>query len=530
MRYMLTQPTRASLCPAYGLALTVFLALSTSATSQAEESPIVAVPQGAVRGSQSDGVSRYLGIPYAAAPTGFNRWAEPKAAPHWGTEVRQTITFGPSCPQTLHTEPMMAWTSEYLTPTEPGVNEDCLSLNIWAPADGQATEAREKQYPVLVFVHGGGFTEGGSAVPIYDGANLAKRGVVVVTLNYRIGTLGFLAHPLLSKEQNGGSGNYGFQDQIAALSWVNRNIEKFGGDAARVTLAGQSAGAWSVMTLLASPNAVGLFRAAIVMSVPDLKAYTPLDQAEVRGTEIFKTLNVSSLTEARSLPASSLIGGTAYGNMTIDGKVLPTNASPENLAMDVPILMGYTLNDLFAPTPKHTVESWRLEAQQRYGANAGQFLRFYPGLTDAQASESAAREAGDRFLYAPITTWLSRRNATSPVYVYRFSHVEPGVSSGEYGAFHTSELPYMFDTLHVSPERPFTEVDRTVVEQFSGAIEAFVKVGDPNGGNIPHWPPMTTHGKQVMEFGKSAVLSRSLPDGAENVIAQGKPPRRPTME
>ena len=169
------------------------------------------------------------------------------------------------------------------------------------------------------------------------------------------------------------------------------------------------------MTLLASPKAVGLFRAAIVMSVPDLKAYTPLDQAEVRGTEIFKTLNVSSLTEARSLPASSLIGGTAYGNMTVDGKVLPTNASPENLAMDVPILMGYTLNDLFAPTPKHTVESWRLEAQQRHGANAGQVLRFYPGLTDTQASESAAREAGDRFLYAPITTWLSRRNATSPV-------------------------------------------------------------------------------------------------------------------
>ena len=508
----------------------LFLFLSIGSVSQADEAPTISVAQGAIRGSQSDGVSSFLGIPYAAAPVGMNRWAEPKAPPHWGLETRQMTSFAPSCPQVLHSKPMMAWTSEYLTPTTPGVSEDCLSLNIWAPSDGQATKAAETPYPVLVFVHGGGFTEGGSAVPIYDGANLAKRGVVVVTLNYRLGTLGFLAHPLLSQEQNGGSGNYGLQDQIAALNWVHRNIEKFGGDAARVTLSGQSAGAWSVMALLASPKAKGLFRSAIVMSVPDLKEYTPLDQAEARGDALFESWNVSDLEEARSLPAASLVGGTPYGNMIIDGKVLPANASPENLASDVPILMGYTLNDLFAPTPKYTVESWRLEAQKRYGASAEQFLKYYPGLTDEQASESAAREAGDRFEFAPVTTWLSRRNATSPVYVYRFSHVEPGVSSSEYGAFHTSELPYMFDTLHVSPERQFTDVDRTVVKQFSGATEAFVKTSDPNGDAIPYWPPITAQGKQVMEFGRSATLSRIFPAGADQIMMQGKPPARPSME
>jgi para-nitrobenzyl esterase len=504
------------------LRIVVPLAAALLANSvHAESKPqTVSTKQGMVVGVKVNGVSRFLGIPYAKAPTGDARWSPPSAAKPWLDKPKGAVTFGASCIQALHDKPMMAWTMEYLTPPAYGVSEDCLSLNVWARSKNMAVA----KLPVLVYIHGGGFTEGSASVPIYDGTKLARRGIVVVTLNYRLGPLGFLAHPQLSKEQAGSSGNYAIEDQIAALRWVRENIGNFGGDPAKVTLAGQSAGAWSVMALLVSPEAKGLFRSAIVMSTPDLGSYPSLQAGEAAGEALFSRWGVEDLKRARALPASALSGGNSWGNIIADGRVLPKDVSPLKLASDVPLLMGYTLNDLFAPSPRFTAVEWRQDANARYGANTEQFLKYYPGHTDMEATISAAREAGDRFEFLPIAKWLEARDAKSPVFVYRFSHVEPGPNSDQYGAFHTSELPYMFDTLDVSPKRAFTPVDRHVVAQFSGAMELFIKNGDPNGGSVPHWPAMTINGKQLMEFGDTANESRIFPDGADEIISQGKPP------
>ncbi|TCP32430.1 carboxylesterase family protein [Sphingomonas sp. BK235] len=499
-------------------------ALASAAAARPGANRTVTLCQGTFAGTPDGDVLRFLGMPYAAAPTGARRWYPPVDAPrHRG--ILAADQFGPSCPQQLSDAPMMAWTMEYLPPPALGTNENCLIVNVWTPV----TEAKARtgaRLPVLFFIHGGGFTSGSSSVPIYDGANLARRGMVVVTINYRLGELGFLAHRELTAEQSGGSGNYGLQDQIAALRWVKSNVAAFGGDPSKVTLAGQSAGAWSVMALLASPQAKGLFRAAIALSTPDLGDYRPLAEGEERGTSLFAKWNVRTLQQARALPAAHLDGAAPYGNIVTDGAVIPHGTTSRAIASDVPLMMGYTLNDLFAPSPKVDPAGWSADARRRYGADADTFLRFYPGATVTEARHSAAREAGDRFEFGPLPRWVEERSARSPVYVYRFSHVEPGPDSSRYGAFHTSELPYMFDTLDKAPERGFTAVDRHVVRQFGGAIENFIKQADPNGAGLPRWAPLTRDGKELVEFGDQAVPSRIYPPGADTIIGRGKPPAR----
>lgn len=253
-------------------------------------------------------------------------------------------------------------------------------------------------------------------------------------------------------------------------------------------------------------------------------SYPALASAEAKGAALLKDWGATSIAQARTLPLDVLTAPAPPGVYApiADGRFIPAGAT--QLASDVPIMTGYTLNDLFAPTRRPTAAEWRAEAIERYGAQSDTFLRFYPGTTDRQAADSAAREATARAEMAPILAWQQATGVTSPVYAYLFSHVEPGPKAEEYGAFHSSELPYMFDTLHLSPGRDFTEVDRRVVQQFGGAVVNFVKTGNPAGGPVPAWPALTEQNKAVMEFGADAHLSRLYPDGADAVIAAGKPP------
>jgi para-nitrobenzyl esterase len=491
--------------------------------------PRATVAQGVLVGTTDNGVTVFRGVPFAAPPIGDLRWAPPKPAAKWGSTPRQATSFGAACMQTLKSTGSGQWTSEYMSPAEPGVSEDCLFLNIWTPATLTAA-APAPTLPVLVYIYGGGFNEGSGAVAVYNGANLAKKGLVVVTINYRVGSLGFMAHPELTAEQGGASGNYGIQDQIAALQWVRDNIKAFGGDRSKVTIAGQSAGAMSEQALLVSPVAKGLFRGAIIQSpaAPGTNGnYTPRATAEQSAVTALGRAGAMSIKEARALPPAQANTAGGRGGLVADGRVVPASPMPPVFVSDVPVMIGYTLNDLFASRGPATAETWKTDVQDRYGDRAAEFLKFYPGTTDAEAAKSAQRELVDRSYLLKIADWLGTKGGTKSVFTYLFTHVEPGPESGRYGAFHTSEVPYEFDTLHLSPGRTFTDVDHRLADQFSSYVANFVKTGDPNGGSLPRWTAMTADNKAVMDLGDRVALTRAIPVGADAVIAAGKAPSAP---
>jgi para-nitrobenzyl esterase len=512
------------------MVLAAAAAVMTLGLSARAADPRVTVAQGVLEGTVDTGVNIFLGVPFAAPPVGDLRWAPPKPPASWGSQPRQAKAFGAACTQTLAPGGRAQWTSEYMTPEGPGVSEDCLYLNVWTPADLAGAARPVASLPVLFYIYGGGFNEGSGAVAVYNGVNLAKKGLVVVNVNYRVGSLGFMAHPELTVEQGGASGNYGIQDQIAALRWVHDNIAAFGGDPAKVTLAGQSAGAMSEQALLVSPVAKGLFRGAIIQSpaAPGTNGnYTPRATAAEAAAAALGRAGVSSIKDARALPAARANAAGGRGGLVADGRVIPEAAGPRPFASDVPVMIGYTLNDLFVSRAPVTAQSWKAEVAERYGDRAAEFLKFYPGHDDAQAARSAHREAVDRGFNLKLVDWLAIRGGTKPVFAYLFTHVEPGPESGRYGAFHTSDVPYEFNTLHLSPGRNFTDVDRRLADQFSSYVANFVKSGDPNGGSLPKWPAMTAENKALMDLGDRVGVTRAVPAGADAVIAAGKPPAAP---
>jgi para-nitrobenzyl esterase len=509
-----------------------FVALGLGLVAAQQPAPRATVVQGVLEGTVDNGVNAFLGVPFAAPPIGTLRWAPPQPPASWGSTVRPAATFGAACTQTLNPNgsPAGPWTTEYMAPAEPGISEDCLFVNIWTAASFNSGARPAPTRPVLLYIYGGGFNEGSNAVAVYNGANLAKKGLVVVALNYRVGSLGFMAHPELTREQGGASGNYGIHDQIAALRWIRDNIAAFGGDPTKVTIAGQSAGAMSVQALLVSPEARGLFRGAIVQSpaAPGMiGSFTPRETAEQAAVAAFGRAGVASIAAARALPAidANRVGGR--GGLVADGRVIPAVAGVRTVVSDVPVMTGYTLNDLFVSRAPVTAASWKTEAADRYGDKAAEYLRFYPGDTDAQAMQSARREAVDRAFNLRLVDSLATSGGTKPVFAYLLTHVEPGPESARHGAFHTSEVPYEFDTLHLSPGRTFTDVDRRLAAQFSSYVANFVTTGDPNGGSLPRWPAMTATNKAVMDLGDRVALTRAVPAGADAVIAAGKPPAGP---
>jgi para-nitrobenzyl esterase len=444
-------------------------------------------------------ITVFKGIPFAAPPVGDLRWRAPRPPAAW-TGVRKADRFSASCIQNLATE-RKPWTFEFMTHGE--ISEDCLYLNIWTPASA----AREK-HPVFFWMYGGGNNEGSAAVPVYDGEQLAKKGLVVVTINYRVGVLGFFTHPDLTKESDT-SGNYGLLDQLAALQWVKENIAAFGGDPARVTIAGQSAGAADAHSLVASPLAKGLFARAIEESGSNIGGnMRTLAEQEKDGVRFAEAKGAHSLAELRAISPLDLlkpVAGARFGPV-VDGHFLtapPNEIFAQGKQNDVPELTGCNKDDLGGgvPNPNATADAFAKIAHQRYGDMADAFLKLYPAESDAQAGVAQNDSARDQLRTSMFLWALNRaKTAKTKVWTYYWDHTLPGPDADRYGAFHTSEVPYVFDSLAKS-DRPFTDADRKIAEMMSSYWANFAKTGDPNGKALPHWPSLSEASGTTMELG-----------------------------
>lgn len=446
----------------------------------------VATEAGFISGKKgSDGTIKiFMGVPFAAPPLGDLRWKAPQPVPAWeGT--RECVTPPPSAIQNPP-KPIMMWSKEFMAPEKP-LSEDCLYLNIWTGA----SRAGEKR-PVMVWIHGGAFTGGSGTVPLYDGENMAEKGVVFVTINYRLGVLGFLAHPELSKESPlKTSGNYGILDQIESLKWVKKNISAFGGDPDNVTIAGQSAGSFSVNALMISPLAKGLFHKAIGQSggmfssglgiVYDLKA------AENGGLRYAEQLKAASVNDLRSRTTEELMKIQGRWGIAIDDiVVVPAGkAFDEGKQNDVPLLSGWNADDGVS-MGQTTAESFRANVKKGYAENAEEFLRLFPADNDEQAK--ASQKLGSQLSFGwQNYHWAGIQSKTgkNKAYLYFFSRVPPGEPN--YGAFHSAEFGYALNTLD-RWERPFTEWDKELSQIMSGYWVNFATTGNPNGKGLPEWP------------------------------------------
>ena len=472
---------------------------------------IVEVEGGAVSGTATRGVRIFKGIPYAAPPVGDLRWRPPQSVVAWTrTGVRDASAYGAECPQTQYPAG-----SIYIRPIRPQ-SEDCLFLNVWTAA------TRGDPRPVFVWIHGGALTRGSGYSDVRDGTPLASKGVVVVSLNYRLGPLGYLAHPELTAESpHHSSGNYGVLDQIAALQWVQRNIAAFGGDPARVTIGGESAGAWSVNTLVASPLAKGLFIRVIAESGGRFGrgAYLTGDNggvtsAEQVGLAFAKAAGADSINALRAIPAERLIAiGSFRTQETVDGWVLPDEIRTmfaRRRHNDVPVIVGSNANEMTslggaALAPK-SMDEYRTRIAQQYGEQAGEFDAAYGVKGASDIADAVLGAARDVTFALHMRTWARMTVAAgSKAYLYSFSHVPPHPNSAQLRAFHAGELPYVFNALAFGDPREagfaYTEVDRRLTDQMSSYWTNFVKTGDPNGNGLPGWTPYNLESEPYMDFG-----------------------------
>lgn len=496
---------------ATGMLVLAMCAGASAATAQ-QALPVVQTASGSVSGVRSaDGkVVSFKGIPFAAPPVGNLRWAPPAPVQAW-QGVRAANAFGASCMQNEHTGDMLPWTTEYLdhSPT----SEDCLYLNVWTPK----TDAKAK-LPVVVFIHGGAFTEGSGAVPIYDGTNLAKTGLVIVTANYRLGIFGFFSHPELTAESpHHASGNYGLMDQIAALAWVQENIAKFGGDPQRVTIWGQSAGAISIGDLLQSPVAVGLFQRAMADSGIDSNSHIGRDlkTAEQQGAAFAAQEHAATLKDLRAIPAAALLAAQQNAQMhsapVEDGWILPANRKPA--ASLVSVITGYQANDglLGAPDFK-SVRDYKAWVEENFGKAAGEFLKQYPATSAEEANRMLAEATRDGNRVA-MFLWASQHELDTgrPAYTYYFDRAIPWPAHPEFGAFHSGELPYFFLNLSLM-NRPWTAEDRRLSRLCAVYLKNFAATGNPNGATnqdqpenkasaLPEWDGVHAETPETMEIG-----------------------------
>ena len=473
---------------------------------------VVKTEAGRVSGTVHDGIHIFKGIPFAAPPVGSLRWKAPQPVQPW-QEVKVCDRFSAS-PMQPQPQPFNVWTEEFLIPKEP-ISEDCLYLNVWTGA----SSAREKR-PVLVWIYGGGFISGGSACPIYDGEAMARKGIVFVSLNYRVGIFGFFAHPELTKESDhNASGNYGLMDQIAALKWIQKNIVEFGGDPGNVTIAGQSAGSMSVNCLVASPLAGGLFQKAIAESGASFtNGNLDLQKAEEEGQKTMQSLHAASIADLRAMPADNVMKRSqGFRGPVIDGYVLPdaiANIFQQHRENKTALLTGWNQDEglLFGPV-KNAVD-FKKDAEKTYGVDAQTFLQFYPANTDEEAAATQLKLSRDQIFGVQNYTWANlQSNHGSKVYVYRFTRKVP--ATGEYvkyGAFHTGEVPYAYDNLKFV-NRPWEQTDYSLASLMSSYWANFAKTGDPNGKDLPSWPTYDANDKKIMILSETAH-SATIPDAA----------------
>lgn len=489
----------------------------------APSGPPVTVRDGTLAGASENGVFAFKGIPYAAPPVGNLRWMPPRPAAAW-SGVREARAYGHDCMQApfpLDAAPLR---------TEP--SEDCLYLNVWRPANGA------KNLPVVVWIYGGGFVNGGSSPAIYDGTRFAQNGIVFVSFNYRLGRFGFFGFPALTAaDPNGLLGNYGYMDQIAALKWVRANIAAFGGDPNAVTVFGESAGGASVHMLLTSPLARGLFERAVVESGggrDDLMGTRRLSE-DLPGNPSLQTIGVNfarsvgidgtdavGLAKLRALPADKIVDGLnmgtmspksrpqTYGGPIEDGKLVTRSPQQTYQAGDeasVPIMIGANSADLGFFFPKT-----KTEAFASFGTEAAQARRAYDP-TGAAPLRAVAWEIGmDQMMVEPACFTVREFSAQGlPAYEYRFSYVAPaeaaaldksgfGAMMGIKGAPHASEIPFVFDTVKAAYGEDTTPADEAMAAKMHAYWVNFARTGNPNGGALPLWPAYDRKADTLMDF------------------------------
>jgi para-nitrobenzyl esterase len=482
-------------------------ALTSGSGVMAQTPKPLHTPSGLLQGTMEDGITVYKGIPFAAPPLGGLRWRAPESRAEW-TGVRDASKFAPVCIQVPIVNAVLGMNAVT-------TSEDCLYLNVWTPAkspnDGLA---------VMVWIYGGGFTNGGTSIAGYNGANLAKKGVVVVSVAYRLGKLGFLSHPQLTAEQGGHSGNYGLLDQIAGLQWVKRNIAAFGGDPSRVTIFGESAGGISVSMLAASPLAKGLFQGAISESggnfAPARQAteggeyMDSLATAEKDGVALLAKLGATSIADARTRSAEAVLKnsppGLAGSWPIFDGYVVLSDQYKLYEAgryNDTPVLIGTNSDEGALFVPFITAEAYENSTRSGYGEYADKILSAYPGGSDAEALRSARDLLRDNTFAWPTWAWarLQTKTGKGKVYVYYFTHRPPYPEAPQFkswGAAHGGEIAYVFGNF--TSAMPATAADHTVSDEMSSYWVNFAKTGDPNGHGLPRWPAFTTADAQVMNL------------------------------
>ena len=517
----------------------IFTAAVVVASGQIVETPVpgdpVSIESGLVAGKiLPPGVKAYLGIPFAAPPLRELRWREPQPVKAW-KGVYNADRKMPECIQVLRPHNINHYFGEEAS------SEDCLYLNVWAPASAKMGS----NLPVIVFIYGGGSTIGSSGMALYSGETVAGRGTVFVNFNYRLGALGFMAHPALTAESaHHQSGNYAYLDQIAALQWIQRNVARFGGDPRKVIISGQSAGAGSVSLLQASPLAKGLFRGVAAMSGGawgNNGQSTRHEDAEATGLKVQEALKARSIDDLKQIPADRILalqeefqvgargGSIRVGGANIDGYFLPkapVDLLAEHLQNDVPAIVGFTHDESSNElrTAKN-LDEYKAAAKKLYGDAAEEFLKFYPASTDAEAREMGRTAAREGLVERGARNWALQQacNGKAPVYLFMYSRVHPYIpgvliadqDTATVGAYHTSDVPYWFGTQDalniIHSTRKWTTYDRELSRKMTAALIAFANTGDPGTAAVP-WPRWTAQNERLVEFGDSIrVLPMSTP-------------------
>jgi len=506
----------------FGLSL-LMLPLTFTATAQPTAALRVKTANGIVEGTaEASGIHAYKGIPFAAPPVGNLRWKEPQPVKNW-TNVRPAKKFGPRAMQRAIFGDM-GFRSD-------GMSEDCLYLNVWTPAKSTAERPGGEKLPVLVYFYGGGFVAGDGSESRYDGESMARKGIVALTVNYRLGAFGFMAHPELTAESlNKSSSNYGYLDQSAALRWVQQNIAAFGGDPKKVTIAGESAGSISVSAQMVSPLSKNLFAGAIGESGSLLGTLPPtsLADAEQNGVKFAQQVGARSLADLRAMPAAQLLDATAnlsiqHFSSAIDGYFFPKSPMAIFAAGEqaqVPLLVGWNSQEMsyqfVMGVDKPTAENYASAVKKLYGDRADEVLKLYGGTTDETIEQAATDLAGDRFIGYSTWKWSDLHRKTGgnkPVYRYLYARPRPamtpemgnasagmagGVVKGTAattnpqpaarGAVHSAEIEYAMGNLGTNKTYAWTPDDYKVSEVMQNYFANFIKTGNPNGSGLPVWP------------------------------------------
>ena len=495
---------RRALCALAGLAL-------AGACVAASADPLkVKTAQGKAHGKTiNDGkVRAWLGLPYAAPPSGELRWKAPQPPAKWKGD-RDASKFAAHCAQNHVFDDMVF--------QDDGPSEDCLYLNVFAPA----TADSKAKLPVMFWIHGGGFSGGGSNEPRHNGDFLPLKGVVLVTINYRLGVFGFLATADLAKEADGAAGNYGFMDMVAALQWVKSNIKEFGGDPNNVTIFGESAGSFAVSTLMAAPSAQGLFHKAIGESGGavgrNVLAYDALAEREAKDQIFVDGLNVKTLAELRALPTQAILDASKKPGVgfppDVDGKFLKESVGDTYTAgkqAHMPMIAGWNTDEFPYQAMTMTAEKWKQTSSDTFKEQADEFLKLFPATTDDEAKVSAKEYGAAQFIGLGTWRWLEAQRKTSDSPLYRY-HFEFAATPSKYHqgtfAFHSDDIEYVFGTLDTRPGWSVRPEDRTLSDQMMTYWTNFAKTGDPNGGTLPKWPSYRDDGFPIIHLNSPITSS-----------------------